>query len=144
MRINYEAPNPKCRIVNLLSTHTIPSTYRKRLEGLLIILIETFLVSRIIFWQKSLRMKDLRLDPIIGIVLDILQIYTDNVLDLGQRSLILYKYSLEADTREEFTNPSRYPVTINHLTFWRNNSGEIDRRGMMNSQGFVDDSPKIW
>ena len=78
-------------------------------------------------------MKNPRLDPIIRIVLNILQIYTNDVLGTGQRSLIYYKCSLEAHAREGSTNSSRYPVTIYHLTLWRNNPGKIDRRRMVDS-----------
>ena len=86
----------RCR-TNLLSPHTIPPTHGKWLECLLIIPIETFLVSRVAFGQKPFRMENARLHPVVRIVLNILQIYTNDILDDGQRSFIFYRYSQKKD-----------------------------------------------
>ena len=45
---------------------------------------------------------------------------------------------------ERDSDPSRNPMAINHLAFRRYDSREIDRRGMVDAQGFIDDSRKKW
>lgn len=45
-------------------------------------------------------MKNSRLHPVVGIVLNILQIYTYDILGADQRSLIFSNCGLEVDARE--------------------------------------------
>ena len=87
-------------IINLLPTHAISPTHRKWLECLLVIAIETFLVPLIGFRQESFRMKNSRLHPIDGIVLNVLQIYTDDVLKAGQRTVVFSNGGLKVCARK--------------------------------------------
>lgn len=77
------------RNLDLLPTHTVPTTHRERLKRLLIIPVKSLFVSRIGLWQESLRMENARLDPVIRIVLYVLQVYADYILLTSQ---LLYAF----------------------------------------------------
>ena len=68
--------------VDSLSTHAITPTHRKRFKSQLVLCIETLVVSRIGLRQESLRMENTRFYPVIGVVLDILQIDANDILDM--------------------------------------------------------------
>ena len=59
-------------MVDLLSTHTITATDGERFESLLVVLVESHVVSRIGLGHESLWVKNTRFDPVVRIVLDIL------------------------------------------------------------------------
>ena len=59
-------------MVDLLSTHTITATDGERLESLLIVGIESLVVSRICLGQESLWVENTRFEPVARIVLDVL------------------------------------------------------------------------
>ena len=78
--------------------------------------------------QESFGVENTRLNTIVGVVLDVLQIYADDVLGVDVRG-----YFVLCVITSGCTYPSRVPVTSNHLAFWRDNSREIDRRGVMDA-----------
>ena len=81
------AQRKRCRRrhnVDLLSTHTIPTTYGEWLKRLLIILVKSLFISGIGFWQETLGMKNARFDPVVRIVLYVLQIHANYVLVTSQ------------------------------------------------------------
>ena len=59
-------------MIDLLSTHTITATHGERLESLLIVLVESHVVSRIYWGHESLWVENTRFDPLVRIVLDVL------------------------------------------------------------------------
>lgn len=50
------------------------------MKGLFVIHVESRIVSSIAFGQEPLRVEDPRFDPILGGVLDVLEIYADDAL----------------------------------------------------------------
>lgn len=93
-------------IPDLLPAHTIPSTNGKRLKRLLVILIETLLVSRIGVGQESFGMENARLHPVVEIILDVLQIHADDVL--ARRLAVVLSFfecGLKVDARERMHRP---------------------------------------
>lgn len=79
-----------CNMVDSLSAHAVTSTHGERLEGHLVLSIEALVVSRVGLGQKSFRVKNARLDPVVRVILDVLQIHADDVLATSQQTVQLF------------------------------------------------------
>ena len=63
-----------------LSTNAVASADREWLERGFVIFFEAWIVSRIILGKKTLRVEDARFHPIVGVIVDILEVDTNDSL----------------------------------------------------------------
>ena len=89
------------KVLYSLPTHAITPTNREWFKSQLVLFVETLVVSRIGLWQESLRMENTRFYPVIGIVLDVLQVDTKDVLDIIRQTIHSCSTCVEGDRKDE-------------------------------------------